>query len=86
MIFYVSVPCPPTNRTAILENGALFISWTESIYASEYIVYAASNLERNEICRTAALSCESPNVEYNTIEIVALNSAGKSEITKITVL
>ncbi|XP_032883843.1 uncharacterized protein LOC116977489 isoform X5 [Amblyraja radiata] len=82
----LTVPCPPTNLTAFLENGALFISWTESIYASEYIVCAASNLERNEICRTAALSCESPNVEYDTIEIVALNSAGKSEITKITFL
>ncbi|XP_078263980.1 fibronectin type III domain-containing protein 7-like [Rhinoraja longicauda] len=80
----LTVPCPPTNLTASLETGTLFLSWTESIYASEYIVCAVSNLERNEICRTAALSCESPNIQYHTIEIVALNSAGESEITKIT--
>ncbi|XP_069794080.1 fibronectin type III domain-containing protein 7-like isoform X2 [Narcine bancroftii] len=79
----LTVPCSPTNIITSLENGTLFIYWTESIYATEYIVYAVSNLKKNAICRTPVLSCEASNIQNNTIEIVALNSAGESEIAKV---
>ncbi|XP_067845700.1 fibronectin type III domain-containing protein 7-like [Heptranchias perlo] len=82
----ITVPCSPNNLIASLENDTLFISWTESIYATEYIVYAVSNSERSEICRTPILSCEAPNVQKDMIEIVALNSAGESETSKINFL
>ncbi|GCB65250.1 hypothetical protein scyTo_0007677 [Scyliorhinus torazame] len=81
-----TVPCSPNNLLASLENGTLFISWTESIFATEYVVYAVFNSERSEICRTAELSCEASNVPKDMIEIVALNSAGESETSKINLL
>ncbi|XP_078417920.1 fibronectin type III domain-containing protein 7-like [Cetorhinus maximus] len=82
----ITVPCSPNNLNASQENGTLFISWAGSIYATEYIVYAVSNSERSEICRTPALSCEAANVHKDMIEIVALNSAGESETSKINFL
>ncbi|XP_038650716.1 uncharacterized protein LOC119964794 [Scyliorhinus canicula] len=82
----LTVPCSPNNLMASLENGTLFISWTESFFATEYVVYAVSNSERSEICRTAELSCEAPNIPKDMIEIVALNSAGESETSKINLL
>ncbi|XP_059839610.1 fibronectin type III domain-containing protein 7-like [Hypanus sabinus] len=78
-----NVPCPPTNLNSSWENGTLFLSWKESINAAEYVVYEVYNLERNEICRTSTLSCKVSNVQNDTVEIVALNSAGESEITSV---
>ncbi|XP_048395792.2 fibronectin type III domain-containing protein 7-like [Stegostoma tigrinum] len=81
-----TVPCSPSNLTTSLENDTLNISWTESVNATKYIVYAVSNSERSELCRTTSLFCKTPNVQKDTIEIVALNSAGESETLEVSFL
>ncbi|XP_051866723.1 fibronectin type III domain-containing protein 7-like [Pristis pectinata] len=65
-----TVPCSPTNLNATVENGTLFISWKESIYATEYIVYSVSNLERIEICKTPKLSCEASNFQNDKLKLL----------------
>ncbi|XP_028988094.1 mucin-4-like [Betta splendens] len=78
-----TAPCPPPGVICTSNSSLATVSWSASVFATEYTVYDNSVTPRAKLCNTADLSCSLPYSTCTSLVITASNSAGESEAENV---
>ncbi|KAM8930644.1 uncharacterized protein RCH25_006549 [Pelodytes ibericus] len=73
-----TAPCAPLVNSLVVSDGNMLLSWLVSTNSVEYRVIDVA--DNTTVCRTSALSCETPFTN-STLQLIAANGAGQSEPT-----